>query len=435
MRATRLLHWWTLGWWRAAHLGLDVVLSVLWWLLLVLLVLGTVLTPVLGVGIPVLLLARLLLSGAAGLERRRLGWVGVDVPTPHRVPRVGAWWRRTLLDPGPWRTVGHLAVVGSAGLLGGAVVLGLAGTGVAAVLAPSLRAGDGTLSWPYGIPGTVPLGDGLLVASGVVLVLLVPVLAHALTAAERTSGPRSLGPVPAQREAQLRARVETLTETRERAVDSVEAERRRIERDLHDGPQQRLVSLAMQLGMAKRALERSGPDAARPFLDAASTSAGAAIADMRSVARGVHPPVLTDRGLDAALSALAASVPVPVDLDVDLDAHRTPGDRPSPTAEAIAYFCVSEALTNVAKHAAARGVSVTVRRDAAADGPVLHVEVTDDGRGGAHVGNGTVAEGGSGLRGMSDRVAAVEGSLRVDSPPGGPTRLDVRIPWSAGGPR
>lgn len=406
-----------------------------WWLLLVLLVLGTVLTPVFGVGIPVLLLARLLLTGAAGLERRRLGMVGVEVVTPNRLPRSGSWWRRTLLDPQPWRTVGHLAVVGSAGLIGGAVVLGLAGTGLAAVLAPFLRSQQGSLSWPYGIPGVVPIADGVLVLTGLLLILLVPVVGHGLSAAERASGPSLLGPLSAQREAALRARVQTLTETRERAVDSVEAERRRIERDLHDGPQQRLVSLAMQLGMAKRALDRSGPEAAREFLEAASTSAGAAIADMRSVARGVHPPVLTDRGLDAALSALAASSPIPVDLDVDLDAHRAPGDRPSPTAEAIAYFCVSEALTNVAKHAAAQRVSVTVRREGTAVGPVLHVEVTDDGRGGAHVSNGTVADGGSGLRGMSDRVAAVEGSLRIDSPSHGPTRLDVRIPWSAGGPR
>jgi signal transduction histidine kinase len=221
-----------------------------------------------------------------------------------------------------------------------------------------------------------------------------------------------IGPRPdAERVAELTQRVETLHRTREMTVDSVELERRRIERDLHDGPQQRLVALAMDLGMAQTKLD-DDPEAARALLAKAHSAAKEAIVEMRQVARGIHPPVLTDRGLDAALSALAARAPVPVQIRVDLPR------RPSPTIESIAYFCVSEALTNIAKHSGAAHATVDVT--GSAEG--VHVVVTDDGRGGAD------PTGGTGLSGLRQRLAAVDGTLTIDSPPGAGTRLMMTLP-------
>ncbi|WP_432547822.1 sensor histidine kinase [Kineococcus sp. SYSU DK004] len=444
MNTTSPLRRWAGGWWVAAHLVLDLVVGLWHWVPLLLLLLGAALVPLAGAGIPLLLLARVLLDVSAALERARLRALGVAVEDPGPWERPGPWWRRWLLDPRPWRSAGHLAVVGTAGLVGGAVVLVLAATGLAAVVAPSLArwtsAAPGGLSWPWGSGGPIGVPDAVVGLTGVALLLLVPLLARVLAVPETATGAALLGPPPQQREATLRERVDTLTSTRERAVDSVEEERRRIERDLHDGPQQRLVSLSLQLGMARRALDREGPHAARALLESASSSATAAIADMRRVARGVAPPVLTDRGLDAAVSALAATTPVPVDVEVspDVSAHG-PAGRPSATTEAIAYFCVSEALTNVAKHSGASRALVQLWQEAGASGPRLRVRVQDDGRGGARPGDGPGdgpgVEGGSGLRGLLDRVAAVDGRLAVSSPAGGPTVLDVDLPWRGGGVR
>ncbi|WP_432537849.1 sensor histidine kinase [Kineococcus arenarius] len=428
------LRGWARGWWSVVHLVLHPVVLGLHLTALVLLVVGIALVPVLGTGLLLLLPARLLVGAGGRLERYRLAAVlDVHVPAAPRVPPEGSWWRRVVLDVRPWRSAGHLAVVCTLGVLGAGVVLALTGTGLAALAAPAVAGGLGhdSLSWPFGIPGTLDAPGPLVVAGGLVLLLLAPPVACAFTAVEVRSARALLGPGRREREAVLRRRVQTLTETRSRTVDSVEAERRRIERDLHDGPQQRLVSLAMQLGMAKRALDRGGPDAAREFLEAASGSASAAISDMRHVARGIHPPVLTDRGLDAAVSALAAASPVPVDVEVLFPAEQ----RPSATAEAIAYFCVSEALTNTAKHARASRAVVQLWHEAAPGDGLLRLRVSDDGVGGAAPAGGTVADGGSGLRGLGDRLAAVDGWLRLDSPAGGPTVLEVAVPWTAGGAR
>jgi signal transduction histidine kinase len=209
---------------------------------------------------------------------------------------------------------------------------------------------------------------------------------------------------------ELAERVGELEYSRRRVVDAAEAERRRIERDLHDGAQQRLVALAMTLGRAKARLAED--DDARRLVEEAHAEAKLAITELRDLTRGLHPPVLSDRGLDAALSALAARSPVPVDVEVDV------GVRPTPTVEAIAYFVVAEALTNVAKHSGARRASVVVRR---VDG-TLRVVVRDDGMGGAD------PHGGSGIAGIADRIAGVDGRLHLDSPVGGPTVLTVEMP-------
>ena len=178
----------------------------------------------------------------------------------------------------------------------------------------------------------------------------------------------------ASREEELTARVETLTESRAGLVDAVDVERRRIERDLHDGAQQRLVAVAMTLGRAGQQFEVD-PDNARRLVEEAHGETKAALVDLRNLARGIHPAVLTDRGLDAALSALAERTPLPVDVSVLVQ------PRPSATVEAVAYFVVSEALTNIAKHARATRARVTALRM----GDTLGVEIVDNGVGGAHL--------------------------------------------------
>jgi signal transduction histidine kinase len=205
--------------------------------------------------------------------------------------------------------------------------------------------------------------------------------------------------------------VDTLRETQARTVDIAIADRRQIERDLHDGAQQRLLSLGMDLGMAMEKFD-SDPDAARALVGDAHAELQRAIAELRNLARGIHPAVLTDRGLDAALSALAARSPVPVRLDVHLK------ERPPASVEATAYFIVAEALTNAARYANATAVNVKVRQQ----GDKLHIEVADNGVGGAE------QRAGGGLAGLADRASSVEGSLRVTSPKGGPTVVAADLP-------
>jgi signal transduction histidine kinase len=212
------------------------------------------------------------------------------------------------------------------------------------------------------------------------------------------------------RERELTERVETLTETRRGALDVQAAELRRIERDLHDGAQARLVALSMQLGRAEEGL------ADRPEIAAlvrqARAEATAANAELRDLARGIAPPVLTDRGLAAAVEALGSRSPVPVTVDAQI------GRRPAPVIESAAYFVVAESLTNVAKHAPKARASVTIRLDR----DELDVVVADDGPGGADLAAG------SGLDGLRRRVAALDGDLEVASPVGEGTRIEVRLP-------
>jgi signal transduction histidine kinase len=212
------------------------------------------------------------------------------------------------------------------------------------------------------------------------------------------------------RERELTERVETLTETRRGALDVQAAELRRIERDLHDGAQARLVALSMQLGRAEEGL------ADRPEIAAlvrqAREEATAANAELRDLARGIAPPVLTDRGLAAAVEALGSRAPVPVTVDAQL------GRRPAPVIESAAYFVVAESLTNVAKHAPQARATVTIRLD----GDELDVVVADDGPGGADL------TAGSGLEGLRRRVAALDGELKVASPVGEGTRIEVKLP-------
>lgn len=213
---------------------------------------------------------------------------------------------------------------------------------------------------------------------------------------------------------QLLEQIGTLAQARRGAVDGAALERARIERDLHDGLQPRLVSVALSIGMATNKLD-SDPIGARALLDQAHADAKSSIVELRELARGIHPAVLMDRGLDAALSAIAARCPIPITLDVTLPA------RLRSDVEAVIYFTVTEALTNVAKHSDARSCAAVVSQH----GSVVVAMVTDDGVGGARVGAGL---GRGGLSGMSDRALAAGGTVKVDSPHGGPTVITVQIP-------
>jgi len=250
------------------------------------------------------------------------------------------------------------------------------------------------------------LGLGLLQLAvlGTLATVLIPTLARA----QARLTLRLLAPSRAER---LAHRVSTLTRTRAEVLDAHGAELRRIERDLHDGTQGRLVAVAMRLALAREAV-REEPDAAVGLIDEAHGGVEAALAELRDVVRTIYPPILADRGLVGALTAVAAQASVPTRLDAE-----DPGRVPA-AVEAVAYFMVGEALTNVAKHGRASNAAVTVRRG----GDSLRVTVTDDGVGGADDSRGT------GLTGIRRRVAALDGAMTVDSPAGGPTTVTVELP-------
>jgi signal transduction histidine kinase len=238
-----------------------------------------------------------------------------------------------------------------------------------------------------------------------------PALAEEPTLVESAGAAAALALENERLQAELRARLEELRASRERIVEATLAERRRIERDLHDGTQQRLVSIAMTLGLADSRAERR-PGDVRPLLEQARAALSDALKELRELSQGIHPGILTERGLAAAIEELAYGARLPLDLDIRL-AERLP-DR----VEAAAYYVVSEALTNIAKHAQATAVRIQVERD---DDRAV-VEIADDGIGGAGGGGGT------GLRGLTDRVDALGGRLRVESPPGRGTIVRAEIP-------
>ena len=249
--------------------------------------------------------------------------------------------------------------------------------------------------------------DAWLTVGGVALLAAAPFVTAGVAALDVRLTAALLGPSRAE---QLEHRVERLTQTRAGAVDAADAERRRLERNLHDGTQQRLVSLAMNLGMAQA--QTTTVEEAHRAIAEAHLETKAALAELRNLIRGLHPPVLEDRGLDAALSGVAARMPIPVRLTVNVPR------RPSPTIEAVAYFVVSEGLTNITKHSQASQAEVFVEQA----GDRLHIIVTDDGAGGADPARGT------GLAGLARRAESVDGTLDITSPLGGPTLLSVDLP-------
>lgn len=250
-------------------------------------------------------------------------------------------------------------------------------------------------------------GALLVALLGLGWALLIPAI-PAMARAQAAAGRNLLAPPPGT---DLSLRVAELTATRAAALDAHATELRRIERSLHDGTQNRLVTATVLLGAARRALHRD-PAAADGLLERAQDAAEQALAELRAVARGILPPVLADRGLAGALDGLATACPVPCTVDVDVP------QRCAASVEATAYFVVAEALTNVARHSGARSATVTVR---SRDG-WLRLRVTDDGKGGADEGAG------SGLTGIRHRVEAYDGAFALTSPPGGPTTCEVELP-------
>jgi signal transduction histidine kinase len=222
-----------------------------------------------------------------------------------------------------------------------------------------------------------------------------------------------------EREKELTERVGVLTQSRRSVLEIQELELRRVERDLHDGAQARLVSLGMNLGLAESLME-ADPDQARRLLTDARTSAGAALSDLRDLVRGIHPPVLADRGLEGAIRALVVTVPLPVEVTMDLP----PGGLPDPVESAV-YFAVAESIANIVKHSHARQAWIRAEHTT----EMLYVVIGDDGCGGAD------PEGGSGLTGVARRLAAFDGTLSVVSPHGGPTVLRVEIPCEQSSPK
>jgi signal transduction histidine kinase len=327
------------------------------------------------IGFPLLAVGLMGARQLGRLERRRArALLGVRVDEPSPLPRGGdtsdgafqRLWMR-LKDPVGWRTMLYDFV-----------------------------------RLPWGIFTFV-----VTLTSLFVLWPVLPYITRGLTNVDRAMVRGLLSPSD-----ELERRIAELESDRGVVVDTAAADLRRIERDLHDGAQARLVNLAMGLGLAKEKLLED-PDTAAVMVEEAHGEVKLALQELRDLARGIHPAVLTDRGLDAALSSVASRCTVPVKVSADLDS------RPVAAIEGIAYFTVSELLQNVSKHSGAKSASVDVWR---ADDRLL-IQVWDDGRGGARL------DGGTGMRGLADRLDAVDGLFVIDSPPGGPTVVTAELPW------
>jgi signal transduction histidine kinase len=376
------------------------------------LVTGIALIPVFLVGVPVLAATLWACLWMGHAERARFALLlDTNIPAAPLPGGGGKGWLRRMLAPltsaAAWRDALYGLIRFPLSTLQFVLVTVIWSTGLALITAPAyVRALPGGGAH---IDGHLIRYPGALIAAvlaGLVLLLASPALTRGMAAVDAAVARGLLG---SARE-ELTARIGELETSRAKVMDAAEMERMRIERDLHDGAQQRLVSLAMELGRAK-AKFGTDPEAAAEIVGQAHEQAKEALAELRNLVRGVHPPVLSDRGLDAALSGLAALSPVPVTVSVDLPA------RPPAAIEAIAYFVVAEALTNIAKHAHAHHARILV----VGVGDQLSVEITDDGVGGAD-------PAGQGLSGLAARVAGVDGQFRVTSPAGGPTALEVTLP-------
>jgi len=403
----------------SAFLLIEFFLSTLWFVLLVALFSTSVGLAVIWVGVPLLAVTLGVARGASALERGLVrSMLGVHVQSPYRpmpeeggvVPRV----KTVITDPASWRDFGYWMLMFPVSIVEFVAVVVFWPVALSLVAFPFYydwlpayfivelpgRGGEWAVNtFTSALPVTV---------LGLLLGLLTVPLVRGLG---RLHGSLARGILGPSRTAVLSAETKRLAASRARGVDSAEAERRRIERDLHDGAQQRLVSVAMTLGRAKTKME-SDPEAARELIAEAHTDAKLAISELRDLARGIYPSVLGDRGLDPALSSLVSKCPIPVDLSVDVE------PRPPTAVESAAYFTVAETLTNIAKHAEATRVGVKVFRT---DRSVV-VEVTDDGKGGAEV------RPGGGLAGLADRAATIDGVVVVVSPVGGPTVIRTELP-------
>jgi signal transduction histidine kinase len=359
-------------------------------------------------------LAPVLAAGMAGAAVERVlarAVLGAPVPRPRPTggrPTPTAWLAGTAADPEAWREAAYVALLVPLGVVWAAPLVGLAFAGT--LLSWSFWAGpqERLALWTLSIPIDTPARRLLSVIAGLAFLLLVAPLIRWLSGARARLARRLLGP---GHRVDLAVQLAEQHAMREAAVRAHTTDTRRIERDLHDGAQASLTALIMDLGRARKKLA-SDPHAAQALVDGAYQAARQALAELRDLARGIQPPILTDRGLDAAVSALTARTPFPVEVDIDVPV------RPPAPVESAAYFIVAEALANVTKHARASRAYVRI----APAGGGLVVEVADDGVGGA------LPDAGTGLAGLTDRAAALDGRLTVASPPGGPTTVRAELP-------
>lgn len=405
-----------------ASMVIGGAVGVIWiWIPLAILIAGISSIPS-GVGFALAAIVFIyLMRGVERMERVRSEAVfGLGIAVPYRrltgYRGVQGWLHQLWLDVSSarfWKSVAHHYV---------RLAYDIAATGIAfalvafGFLGPAATVAIGHSDADIGLWSPSPVLAWLLAVVAVVAAAAILVFAPTLDAAIDR---RMLSPSPA---AALRHQVDVLDHARVGAVSSAQTERHRIERDLHDSVQPRLVSLAMAIGLAQTKLDSDLP-AARQLIAEAHDEAKHALVDLRNVVRGIAPTILADRGLDAALSAVvqrAETSGVPTTLDLHLP-RRLPEE-----VEAVAYFVVAEALTNVAKHAQATQAVVTVRLDESDD--TVHVSVFDDGRGGAAI---TQDENATGLRGLDERVRAARGTLWVSSPVTGPTIVSAVLPCAS----
>ncbi|WP_330238508.1 sensor histidine kinase [Streptomyces sp. NBC_00525] len=354
-------------------------------------------------------------------QRRLLAatWSDVRIPVPYRpFPKdlrggfLGQVERTTLMlkDPATWRDMRWMLVDMTAGYtvaVFGAALLLYPVEGL--VLAAGLwRVFTDDRYWYAFVPVDSQATGLMAAALGVAIFAVGVLLSERLLRAHFVLARASLAPTEKQ---ELALRIDRLTETRHEAVDTAASELRRIERDLHDGAQARLVAMGMNLGTIEALIEKD-PAQAKKLLSMARESSAEALTELRDLVRGIHPPVLAERGLGDAVKALALRLPIACDVDVEL------AGRAEAPVESAAYFAISEALTNAAKHSGAERIWVDLRHGEGA----LRFSVTDDGRGGATVG------GGSGLSGIERRLGTFDGVMAVSSPAGGPTMVTMEIP-------
>jgi signal transduction histidine kinase len=405
--------WASRVWKTIAHLSLDpwiAIVNVVVWSVGLSLVCAFAITVVGGAAVLAATLA--VTSVLARFERRRaaeLLGASIVAPAYKKGPHRFGWIGNMVTDRARWKELAYSFVQSIIGpTLFSLMVAAWAGALALITLPLYIQALPGDTA--HLLITDIKSGRRIAAATAVGLALLVaaPFLTLLFGRIEAALVRSLLG---TNRTAELEAEVVEVSARRSAAVDAAEAERRRIERDLHDGAQQRLVALGMTLGLAREKMD-SDPEQARALMDEAHADAKAAMVELRSIARGIHPAVLDDRGLDAALSAIAAKAPVPVSINVNLP------KRMGVTLEGAAYYVVAESLTNMAKHANATHASIDI---GVHDGKLL-VAVSDNGRGGAEV------RPDGGLAGLRDRVAALGGTLAVSSPAGGPTTVKVDMP-------
>ena len=364
------------------------------------------------IGIPILAFTLLLVRLGANAERERAALaLGAPIARPRRRPPASTRLLDRMLAPlrdrRTWRELGYMLLLGPVGIIAGTIAIAVWSAALAALAAPVFAPGAAAGSTLDDLGAAV----FVIALGGIALAALAAVVTRALAAGCAALAQGLLAPAD---RAELAERISSLEATRSGAVDSADARLRRIERDLHDGAQHRLAYIAMELGRARSKLA-SDPHAADALLAGAHDESKVAMRELRDLVRGIHPSVLSDRGLDAALSGLAERATIPVEIRGGVEG------RLPPAVETAAYYVAAETLTNAGKHAGASQAYVDVHRN----GRHLVLEIGDDGRGGAR------RVPGSGLEGLGQRVEALDGTLTVDSPDGGPTTIVARLPCAS----